>query len=87
VVNNYYEVLEREEKAIAILWSEDTSISDGVRIQFLRQLYPNQVQVFQEKQTVKKWHEQYETSEEDSYYNVLESYSITLQKQSLRYIQ
>lgn len=81
VVNNYYEVLEREEKVIAILWSEDTSISDGVRIQLLRQLYPNRIQVSQEKQTVKKWHEQYETSEEDSYYSILESYSLTLQKQ------
>lgn len=81
VVNSYYEVLEREGKVIAILWSEDSSISDEVRIQLLRQLYPNQVQVSQEKQTVKKWHEQYETSEEDSYYSILESYSLTLQKQ------
>jgi len=80
VFNNYCETLDKEALIRDMLWAKVIALNDTQLIQFFREIFPEQVEGLLDSETVRGWQQKQESSDTDAYFDILESYSLSLQK-------
>jgi len=80
LIEEYYHSLERDEKVTNLLWSNNQTLSVTQIIQQLRWLFPKERDVAQIMENVDTWKDQYGAMDKNTYYDIMEAKSLTLQK-------
>jgi len=80
LINDYYDTLNRDKKVTTLIWSDNQELTAIQIIDRLRQLFPKAQDLEQILLEVSTWKEQYETIDKSTFYDIMESLSLTLQK-------
>jgi len=79
LINDYHHTLDRDKKVTNLIWSDNQEVTAVQIIDALRKLFPKDRDLEQLMRQVGTWKEQYETVDKNSYYDIMESLSLTLQ--------
>lgn len=80
LIGDYYDTLGRDKKVTDLLWADNQGLTAIQIIKQLRQLFPQEQDLEQMMQSVGTWKDQYETVDKNTYYDIMESQSLALQK-------
>ncbi|MEM6699233.1 MAG: DUF4158 domain-containing protein, partial [Bacteroidota bacterium] len=80
LIGDYHTSLNRDKKVMDLLWSDQGTFNAIQIVEQLRQLFPKELDLDDLIQDVGTWKNQYEASDQHTYYDILEDYSLSLQK-------
>ena len=78
-LENYRDILRLQEQAVEILWSTEQDLIESQRLELLRRLFPKNTSSTEQVQNIQHLQTQYADNED--YFEILQSYSLILQKQ------
>ena len=79
VFDGLYDALDKTELIKSLLWSKVVNLTDTQLVQYFRLLFPD-IKATLDKNTVKGWQQKQEQHNKESYFELLEEYSLSLQK-------
>lgn len=79
VFDGLYDALDKTELIKDLLWSKVVNLTDAQIVQYFRLLFPDN-EALLDKNTVREWQQKQEQNNSNSYFDLLEEHSLSLQK-------